>query len=209
MVWIIANWKDKMPLVAAHAWLSVVGPQLPVDSNLKIIVCPDADSLEAIKKEIKDKNHHISVGMQDLPVVGKDIAELAILGHSSKRQAGETNETVEQKVKQALQNGITSLVCVQDENTPVPDRVKLIAYEPVFAIGTGNPDTPENANTVAKTLKQKYGESLEVLYGGSVNSHNVAEFISQENISGVLIGRASLDGQEFVRIINACQHLQM
>lgn len=209
MVWIIANWKDKMPLVAAHAWLSVVGSQLPVDPNLKITVCPDENCLKEVKKEVESKNYHISVGMQDLPVVDKDLAEITILGHSSRRQTGETNETVEQKVKQALQGEIIPLVCVQDENTPVPDKVKLIAYEPVFAIGTGNPDTPENANTVAKTLKQKYGESLEVLYGGSVNSHNVAEFISQENISGVLIGRASLDGQEFVRIINACQHLQM
>lgn len=205
MVWIIANWKDKMPLQSGMEWLDLAGSQIHPHSNLKIIVCPDGDSLEAVKKEVESKGYSISVGMQDLPILDKDIAELAILGHSSRRQAGETNEMVEQKVKQALQSGITPLVCVQDKNTPVPNGVKIVAYEPIFAIGTGNPDTPENANLVAQALRKQYGSNIEVLYGGSVSSHNVAEFISQESISGVLIGKASLDAQEFVRIINTCQ----
>jgi len=105
-----------------------------------------------------------------------------------------------QKVQQATQNNITALVCVQGADTPIPDGCKFIAYEPVFAIGTGVPDTPENANNIATVLKEKHNHDLEVLYGGSINSSNIKSFITQANISGVLVGNASLQPEEFVKI---------
>ena len=82
----------------------------------------------------------------------------------------------------------------------IPTNCQMIAYEPIFAIGSGNPDTPENANAVAVKLRHTYGSALTVLYGGSVNSQNVKEFISQENINGALVGGASLDPVEFIKI---------
>lgn len=195
-----------MSLAGALEWLDIVGSQLPVDSNLKIVVCPDANCLEEVKKEIKSKQYPLLMGMQDLPVLDKNLASLAILGHSSRRQQGETDDLVAQKVKQVVEKEIIPLVCVQGSETLVPDGCKLIAYEPVFAIGTGNPDTPENAQIVAGKLSAK-AQNLEILYGGSVNSENVTSFVSQSNICGVLIGKASLDASEFVRIIDECQHL--
>lgn len=217
-IWIIANWKSNKNISEALDWVSKVGSGLPKRDNIKVVVCPTFVCLEEVRKAILVGNFPLLVGSQDLSPfdsgaytgeeaakILKDFVDLAILGHSERRQNfAETDQMVARKVKQALDNNIISLVCVQNESTPVPEGAKLIAYEPVFAIGTGNPDTPQNANNAALKLKQKYGEDLEVLYGGSVTSRNVKSFINQENIAGVLIGGASLDAQEFLRIVEEC-----
>ncbi|MBI4039774.1 triose-phosphate isomerase, partial [Candidatus Daviesbacteria bacterium] len=92
------------------------------------------------------------------------------------------------------------LVCVQDTKVPVPPSAKLVVYEPIFAIGSGNPDTPDNADSVAQTLLQK-NPNLEVLYGGSVTEENAKAFLQQDNISGLLIGGTSLDPEKFLKIV--------
>lgn len=217
-LWVIANWKSNKNISEALEWVSIVGPKLPKQDSLKIVVCPTFVCLEEVKKAVLVGNFPLMVGSQDLSPFSegsytgeevakilKDFVDLAILGHSERRKNfSETDEMVAQKTKQALENGITPLICVQGKETPVPEGCKLVAYEPIFAIGTGNPDTPENAGSVALKLKQKHGEDLEVLYGGSVTSENVKSFINQENISGVLIGRASLDAEEFIKIVKEC-----
>ncbi len=217
-LWIIANWKSNKDIAEALEWVSTVGPKIERKESLKIVVCPQFDALEEVKKAVQVGNFPLMVGSQDLSpfppgaYTGEEsaqslslFAELAILGHSERRQNfGETDETVAQKTTQAIQNSIIPLVCVQGKDTGVPEGCKLVAYEPVFAIGTGNPDTPENAEEVAKALKQKYGGDTEVLYGGSVTHENASAFIKQENISGLLIGKASLDAEEFVRIVQEC-----
>lgn len=214
--WIIANWKSNKTISEALAWIDEVGPQLYKRDNLKVVVCPPFTDIEEVKKAVLVGNYPILVGAQDLspyddgPYTGEESArilselvDVAILGHSERRQNfGETDETVAEKASQAKQFNITPLVCVQDENTPVPEGVKLVAYEPVFAIGTGNPDTPDNAGKVAGILKEKYTD-IAVLYGGSVTSENAKAFLQQENISGLLVGRASLDVEEFLKIVEA------
>lgn len=220
-IWVIANWKSNKNIAEALAWVSEVGPQIPGRIGLKVVVCPTAVCVEEVKKTVLVGGFHLIVGSQDLSSfdegaytgeeaarILKDVVELSILGHSERRQNfHETDETVAKKVIQARQFNIEPLVCVQDANTPVPEGVKLVAYEPVFAIGTGNPDTPENANMVAKTLKEKYGADLQVLYGGSVTSENAKAFVSQDNIVGLLVGKASLEGPEFVKIVEAVDNL--
>ncbi len=215
-IWIIANWKSNKNIEESLEWIAQVGPQVPKKDNLKVVVCPMVSCLEEVKKTIQVGGFSLMVGSQDLspfnngaytgeePATAlKQFINLAILGHSERRQNfGETDEMVALKTQQAVDNGIISLVCVQGVDTPIPIGCKLVAYEPVFAIGTGNPDTPENASQVAADLKQKYGQDLEVLYGGSVTSENVKAFINQPNISGVLIGKASLNTDEFIRIVN-------
>jgi triosephosphate isomerase len=216
-IWIIANWKSNETIQEALEWISIVGPKIEKRQNLKIVVCPTFTAIEEVKKSIMVGNFPLMVGSQDLspfeegPYTGEETAailkqfvELAILGHSERRKNfGETDEVVTKKVQQALVHQIIPLVCVQGKDTPIPEGTKLIAYEPIFAIGTGNPDTPENAQEVASFLKQKYSgqDDLEVLYGGSVTSGNVKGFVSKENISGVLVGKASLEAEEFVKII--------
>lgn len=215
-IWIIANWKSNKTIAEALEWLDIVGPKLQKRENLKVVVCPAFTDIEEVKKTILVNNYPILVGAQDLspfedgPYTGEESArilaglvDVVILGHSERRKNfGETDQMVAEKVLRAAQYHITPLVCVQDENTPVPESVKIVAYEPVFAIGSGHPDTAENAGKVAQALKSKQGKELTVLYGGSVTSENAKPFLQQENLSGLLIGGASLDGEEFLKIIN-------
>lgn len=216
-MYIIANWKSNKNIKEALTWLEEVGPKLPRDHELKIVVCPQFTDLAEVKKTILVNNYPLLVGSQDLSpfpegsFTGEEAASLlkefvdfAILGHSERRQNfSETDEMIAKKVDQALKNQITPLVCVQNESTSIPANCKLVAYEPIFAIGTGNPDTPENAESVAQKIVSQKSE-IEVLYGGSVNPDNAKAFITQQNIKGLLIGKASLDPQEFLEIIQNC-----
>lgn len=218
-IWVVANWKSNKTMAEALDWVSQVGPNVPERENLKVVVCPAFSCLSEVKKEVAVGSYPLMVGSQNLSpfAVGaytgeesasliKEFVGLAILGHSERRQNfGETDDMVSKKVLEALQNNIIPLVCVQGIDTPVPKDCKLVAYEPIFAIGSGHPDTPENANEVAKTLKEKYGQDFEVIYGGSVDSTNVKGFIKAESINGVLVGNASLDANEFIKILKECE----
>lgn len=133
----------------------------------------------------------------------KDLADWVIIGHSERRKDfGETDEVLARKVEQARAAGLKIIYCVPDDATTVPKGVDVVAYEPVWAIGTGKTDTPENANTVVAAIKAKSGVKT-VIYGGSVTAENVQSFISQPAIDGVLPGGASLDPQKFAALITA------
>ncbi len=217
-IWIIANWKSNKNISEALDWVSKVGSKLPKKENLKVVICPRFSCLSEVKAAIQVGNFPIMVGSQDLSsfepgsYTGEESASLlselvslAIIGHSERRKNfSEDDQIVAKKTTQALANNIIPVVCVQGSDTPIPEGCKLVAYEPTWAIGTGNADTPENANEVAEKLKERYDIGLEVLYGGSVTSQNVKEFIVQENISGVLLGKASLDTEEFIKIVKEC-----
>ena len=222
-IWIIANWKSNKTIQEALDWIAIVGPKLEKRENLKIVVCPTFSALSEVKKAITVGNFPLMGGSQNLSpfelgaytgeesaALLKELISLSIVGHSERRKHfSETDDLVAKKANQALENNIIPLVCVQGEETPVPRGCNLIAYEPIWAIstgltntpGVGRADTPEDANKVASVFKQKYGAELEVIYGGSVDSKNVKGFLMQENINGVLPGRASLDPEEFVRIV--------
>lgn len=213
-IWIIANWKSNKNIAEALAWIDQVGPNLQKRENFKIVVCPTYTDIEEVKKNIMVGNYPMMVGAQDLsefdagPYTGeecarilKDLVDLAILGHFERRKNfGESDQDVMEKVKRAIESNIIPLVCVQNEKTPVPEGVKLIAFEPVEAIGTGHPDTPADAANIARKFKEKSG-GLQVLYGGSVTSDNAKAFLQQEALDGLLIGEASLDAAEFLKII--------
>ena len=162
------------------------------------------------------------------------LVKYVILGHSERRMhAGETNEVINKKVKAALSAGIRVVLCVgereREDQKSVPatvgEQVKqclaginpiqlknlVVAYEPIWAIGTGVPDTPHDAlsaaiyirKVVSEIYSAKIGAALKVLYGGSVNATNVADFVNQDGIDGVLVGKASTDRKEFVQILKS------
>lgn len=170
------------------------------------------------------------------PLMLKELCEYVILGHSERRAMfGETDETVNKKTLAALAHGLKPIVCVGEtleENqsgitaTVVGRQVRadlegltqeqaeqvVIAYEPVWAIGTGLAATPEGANAVHKDvirpiLRELFGEEIgdgmRILYGGSVNPGNAAELFGQSDIDGGLIGGASLKAESFIALVKA------
>lgn len=156
-----------------------------------------------------------------------------IIGHSERRQYfGETDDTVNKRTKAALAAGLTPIVCVGETlsereanrafevierqmkgglaNLSVEESAKIvIAYEPVWAIGTGKTASPEQAEEVHRFIREKfstlYGPSaaagLRILYGGSVKPDNVKSLMSQPDIDGALVGGASLKAEDFTRIV--------
>lgn len=157
--------------------------------------------------------------------------EYVIIGHSERRQFfGETNLTVNQKLKKAVEVGLTPIVCVgeilrerEDGKTEQViaeqfsqgfadfDAFKkvIIAYEPVWAIGTGKTATPNQAQEIHQLLRELLKgvtpayQDIRLLYGGSVKPGNADELISQPDIDGFLVGGASLKASDFVAIIQA------
>jgi len=157
-----------------------------------------------------------------------------IVGHSERRQFfGDTDETVCRKTKSALEAGLTPIVCVGEHLaereadltksvlqrqceggfaslTPVEISRILIAYEPVWAIGTGRTATPERAadahrdirGFVAALYTQEIASALRILYGGSVKPENIKGLMAQDEIDGALVGGASLDPKSFAAIVN-------
>lgn len=219
-IWIIANWKSNKTVAEALDWVSVVGPELLPNEHVKVVVCPEFTSLEEVKKAVLVGNYHLMVGAQDLSpfdtgaYTGEEpaklisqFASLVILGHSERRQNfNETDEMVKEKAEMARKYNLTPLVCIQSSKIPIPEETALVAYEPIFAIGTGNPDTPEDAGQAAGEIKQING-GLDVLYGGSVDAQNAEFFLQQDNLSGLLIGKASLDADEFLKIVKIAYSL--
>ena len=156
----------------------------------------------------------------------------AIVGHSERRQYhGETDAVVAQKAQRALSAGITPIVCVGEtlaerETGQTETVVKrqlaavihvvahctseiVVAYEPVWAIGTGRTATPEQAQQVHAVLRQQiaaatpHPERVQILYGGSMNAANAASLLAQPDIDGGLIGGASLKAPDFLQIVAA------
>lgn len=180
----------------------------------EIVICPPFHHLSFVKSLIIQGQLPFKVGSQDISAFEegaftgevpasllKEFIEYSIIGHSERRQLlNETEEMLIKKVTMALRDNIMPIYCIQDEKTPIPDGVTIVAYEPVFAIGTGKPDTPENAEQVAITVKADQ-KVQKVLYGGSVSAENVAHFTAMEHIDGVLVGKASLLADTFVPLI--------
>ena len=150
----------------------------------------------------------------------------SIIGHSERREKfNETNEAVKEKYISAISNNITPILCVgetkedrlsnktfsviKEELSIVFDNIKvntaIIAYEPVWAIGTGLTPTLEEINEVHRYIKEllnTYNIEVKVLYGGSVNINNIREFSKSNDIDGFLIGSASLDPNNLLNMIN-------
>lgn len=130
-----------------------------------------------------------------------EYAQYVLVGHSERRKYFHEDEDIlKRKTEVAKKHGLIPVYCITGENEVIPQGISITAYEPVWAIGSGQADNPENASYIARTIRKKY--SIEsVLYGGSVNVKNVQGFINHNGISGVLIGGASLAPDQFSDMI--------
>lgn len=211
---IVANWKENKTVDESLQFMDEFATIYSPREGCDVVICPPATSLSAVFQFVLENGVKISIGAQNVSSFGegahtgeiaadqvKGLAQYVIIGHSERRAMGETDEMIEKKLLNAKGVGLVPILCVQNENTHVFPGVEIVAYEPIGAIGTGNPDTPENADSVASQIRNKNPWIKSVLYGGSVTSENVGAFTRQENLSGVLVGGASLDAKGFSQII--------
>ena len=244
---VAGNWKMNKTVAEARDLVSKMSAQLREIANVEKVLCPPFTSIPALSEMLDGSG--IGLGAQNMhweekgaftgevaPGMVKEFCSHVIIGHSERRAYfGETDETVNRKLRAAKNNGLTPIVCVgetldQYESGLTSEVVRrqisvgladvdpafasriIIAYEPVWAIGTGKASSGENANAVVAqvirpALETLFGEttaqSIRVQYGGSVTAVNAGEFFSQPEIDGALVGGASLKADEFVAITKA------
>jgi triosephosphate isomerase (TIM) len=214
---IIGNWKCNKTIFETKTWLDAFEERIKQTSYVdraEVVICAPYTLLYFLKDEIIKRKLPLKLGAQDVSPFSegaytgeicakqiKEFADYVIIGHTERRKYfHESDDVLAQKVMMAKQEGLIVLYCIFEETARVPQGVDVISYEPVWAIGTGQAETPENANKTINTIKQRTNKEL-AIYGGSVTSENVHAFVTQGAINGVLPGKASLDAYTFHDLI--------
>ena len=246
---IAGNWKMNLNRADSVALAGGVAEKVGANSEVEVAVCPPACYLEAVAAACQGSA--VGVGGQNMyhepegaftgEISGPMLLDLGcqyvILGHSERRQYfGETDESINIKLKAALSLGLIPIVCVGEtleqreaEQTKSVIQTQftgsfagiseqnmaktVIAYEPVWAIGTGKTASPEQAEEVHSDLRKmienqytsQIAQQVRIQYGGSVKPGNAAELLSQPNIDGALVGGASLKVDDFIAIVDAAK----
>ncbi|MBS09971.1 MAG: triose-phosphate isomerase [Gemmatimonadetes bacterium] len=242
---VAGNWKMNKTSEEAEALAKGVVDAVSGVEGVEVVVCPTFTCLERVAGVVKDTS--VCLGAQNVywEAEGAFTGEIStamlltagcshvILGHSERRQFfGETDGTVNRRVKAALEATLSPIVCVgetqEERESGVTDSVVrtqvtgsldglsseevdklVIAYEPVWAIGTGLTATPEQADEVHALIRsvladahgQETADSVRIQYGGSVKPDNASVLFSQPNIDGGLIGGASLEAVSFAAVV--------
>jgi triosephosphate isomerase (TIM) len=246
-IFVAGNWKMNKTIPEASALVRSLLPEIDKFENVDMAVCPSYLAVPVVAEFCKGTN--LQVGAQNLywegsgaytgevaPHMVAEVCDYVIVGHSERRKFfGETDKTVNLRLKAALDVGLKVIVCVGEtleENEAgkteevVTRQVTMgladmtteqaasitVAYEPVWAIGTGRAATPEDANhvhsdVIRPLLVKQFGEqaaqSMRIQYGGSIKPANAAELFAMSDIDGGLVGGASLKAESFVEIIRA------
>ena len=242
---IAGNWKMNMLPNETINFIEGLSQEIKDVKNEIILCVPYTDLFYAL---LTAQNTNIKIGAQNMhwkekgaytgEISGQMLksigVEYVIIGHSERRQYfAETDETVNLKVKSALENNLKPIICVGEtleqrehgetekiiesqiklalkDLTKEQIRAIIIAYEPVWAIGTGKTATPEEANNVIKYIRkqikelynEEIAENIIIQYGGSVKASNAEELFNMSDIDGALVGGASLNCKEFSEIVH-------
>lgn len=243
---IAGNWKMNKTPAEAKELISAIAP-LVKDAGCDVVACTPFVDLASAQEAAAGTN--IQIGAENChweksgAYTGEISAEMlasmgvniVIIGHSERRQYfGETDVTVQKRVRAALDAGLTVILCVGEtleqreqgitsELVAMQTKIALggvseeelkrviIAYEPVWAIGTGKTATAQQANEVCHTIREVIGavysqaaaDGITIQYGGSMNAGNAAELLAQPDVDGGLIGGASLKPNDFATIVKA------
>lgn len=241
------NWKMYKNAAEAVDIVRAVGNELDgAPSRVEVVVCPPFTALKSVSTTLEYDKYEIKLGAQNMfwedegaytgeisPLMLKQLfVEYVILGHSERRQYfGETDETVNKRIKAALNHGLKPILCVGENlaerdagettgvvSTQVREGLSevadiagqlVVAYEPVWAIGTGRVAEPEDANEVIRHIRavigslygQETAQEVRILYGGSVKPDNVSTLMEEPEIDGALLGGASLAAEDFLKLI--------
>lgn len=239
-IFVVANWKmNPKNFKEASKLFESVRKNIKKTANVKVILCPPSLWLKELKAGasfgLGAQNCHWEIdgaytGELSPQMLADAGAEFVIVGHSERRNyMGESDEIVNLKIKAVLRAGLWPILCVGEkegeemglvvENQLTKNLAGLsvgqmkkvmIAYEPVWAIGTGQNCLPDNALSatlfIKKTLTKLYSrflaDKVPVIYGGSVHDNNEDGYIKQARMNGVLVGGASLKAEEFSKIVN-------
>ena len=242
---IAANWKMNKTSDETRNFFRDFLPLVADQSRDEIVVCPPCTSVDAAIAAVQGSK--VAIGVQNVhwKAEGAYTGEISavmllslgvthvIVGHSERRQYfGETDDTVNLRLKSALEAGLTAICCVgevlEEREAGLTDDVlrrqcvrafhaisakkavkMVVAYEPVWAIGTGETATPELAaqahavirREAAEVFGEEFAAKLRILYGGSVKPDNARELMAQEEIDGDLVGGASLDPKSLAAIV--------
>lgn len=244
---VAGNWKMNRTVEEGLSLVRSLQAELAEVQAVDVLVCPPATALASVARELAGSS--IAVGAQHMhwqesgaytgeisPLMVKEWGSHVIIGHSERRAMfAETDETVNRRLKAALEYDLEPIVCVgetleENEANQTADVVSrqvraglegltateasgvILAYEPVWAIGTGKAATAEGANDVISVIIRpaldhlfggEVAAMVRVLYGGSVSPGNAAELFGQSDIDGGLIGGASLRAGDFAAIVRA------
>lgn len=212
----IANWKSNKTRDEVAAFFENLSEGIgDVDLDRNEIIIAPPHTLLWLSRELVDKySLPIKLGAQNVSSYPpgaytgevnaaqvKEVAEYVIIGHSERRKyLHETDTDIENKAREASEAGLTVVQCIQDENDKVHKGVHIVAFEPVSAIGTGNPEDPARIQEVFEKILQE-NPSTQVLYGGSVKPENVSQFLTIDALGGFLIGGASLEANSFLSLL--------
>ena len=241
---VAGNWKMNTTLEEAVRLASEVRVGVSPGAGCEVVLCPPFISVQAVANAVAGSP--VKIGAQNMhseasgaftgevaPPMLRGLCEYVVLGHSERRQLfGETDETINLKVKAAFGHSLRPILCVGETleqresgqaGAVVGAQIRagldgidditglIVAYEPVWAIGTGQAATPEIAaeimgGAVQQTLSELFqgaASDIPLLYGGSVNPGNAASFASQPSIHGALVGGASLQADQFLQVVQA------
>jgi triosephosphate isomerase len=196
------------------------------------LAVPRAGGVAVGAQDCHPRDSGAHTGNVSAPMLKEAGARLAIVGHSERRaDQGETDDLVRAKAEAALRHGLQTIVCVGESESereagravervtaqlagsipePAGEGELVVAYEPIWAIGTGRTATPadvsEMHSAIREALTGRFGDAggrIRILYGGSVNAGNAAELFAVDDVDGALVGGASLTAAQFVPIIEA------
>jgi len=239
------NWKMNKTVDEAVDLVKQLKSSVSGVKDVEVVVAPPFTALYAVQREIKGSSIHLAAqtlfwekkgaftGEISPLMIREAGCEYVIIGHSERRQFfGETDESVNRRIKAALGQGLKPIFCIgetlkereEGKTFSVIERQLegglkgfgekevlpiIIAYEPVWAIGTGKTATPQQAQEVHRFIREKVGrlyskdlaEKIRIQYGGSVTPENVKGLMEQDDIDGALVGGASLKSETFSKIV--------
>ena len=227
---IAGNWKMYKSFEEAADFVDEVKSLIPSNEQVDAVICAPAIYLATLV-EIADgsdvaiaaQNMHYEdegafTGEVSAPQLASIGVDYVVLGHSERREYfNETDEAINKKVRAALNNDIVPIICCGETDAEreagQTEEVQhmVIAYEPIWAIGTGKTATADDANAVcgairaviAKQFGDDTAQAIRIQYGGSVKPENVEELLSKEHIDGALVGGASLQVASYVKLVEA------